>query len=223
PVCRAGNFLADFSEIRVVGAVFLLGKRGILCECVSSFKRFNLILPMCYIIISSILPMFLDIIITINFNTFILIIVFDLTNNRILINIKIKGENMSNELVNFKWAFKASDLDAEREAFKKAGVSLSDEITPIINEDTTDSAFEPITMIMGAISLILLTERVVKFIKNVKHDGLIVEYKNGNYVCKENSSLDRGTVLVLGSGEPKLLKADQDKEIFSAIKAIKSN
>lgn len=123
---------------------------------------------------------------------------------------------MDETRVEFSWGFADSqDRTVERDALldQKDGELLS---VPEFSEPVS------LTILAGAVGIAFLCDRIVKFVKDMRHDGLLVDCGPGGRLrVREDPSVDRGAVLVLCPPPPRVLKvaANSEVDILAALKA----
>lgn len=130
------------------------------------------------------------------------------------------------DIVSFEWAVSESELDAQRQALLDAGAELADETYPFkppdyLAEEYLHAAFEPMLVLVGALAIGFLADRVVRVIKDIKKGGLIIDSRGEKLAIFENSALDRGTVLVFSNAGVKQFDSSKPVDIVGAIKALK--
>jgi hypothetical protein len=59
--------------------------------------------------------------------------------------------------------------------------------------------FEPLTMIVAVMAVVALAERIHAFVKDIHHNGLIIDKRTDPITIMEHPSSDRGKVLVIGA------------------------
>lgn len=122
---------------------------------------------------------------------------------------------MNDSLTVFTWGFaSADDRAAERQAVLD---SEGGELRP------TPAFAEPTTLIIlaAAAAVAFLADRILKFIKDARHNGLIVDCRpDGSLDIREDPSVDRGRVLVLCPPPRQVLNVSTNSEI-DIVAAIK--
>lgn len=82
------------------------------------------------------------------------------------------------------------------------------------------AAFEPLTVIAGAMGLMLLIERVAAFVKDLRHDGLIIDVRRDPIDIRPHPSLDRGVVLVVTDHGVEHFVASSHPDLVAPISAF---
>jgi hypothetical protein len=123
---------------------------------------------------------------------------------------------MDEQQVEFSWGF----VDSQDRTVERA--ALLDE--PGGELRSIPEFSEPISLIIlaGAVGIAYLAERLVKFAKDLRHNGLIVDCGPGGKLrIHEDPSVDRGQVLVLCPPPPRVIKvaANSELNILAALKA----
>src|SRR2546423_333205 len=103
--------------------------------------------------------------------------------------------------VMFEWAVPLSQAEALRHDLFMGGGELGpnrDFVPPVDEQDDyTVAAFEPLTMIVGAIAVGYLVEKLTAVVRNAKHGGAIVDVRSGRVEIRSNPSIPGGTILVV--------------------------
>lgn len=82
------------------------------------------------------------------------------------------------------------------------------------------AAFEPLTVIAGAMGLMILVERVAAFVSDLRHDGLIIDVRRDPIDVRPHPSLDRGVVLVVTDHGVEHFKASNHPDLVAPITAF---
>lgn len=133
---------------------------------------------------------------------------------------------MTDGAVRFNWATRESTAATTRAELAQAGAELqsgNQPFTPPTGEegDYSGPAFEPLTVIAGVMGLSYLARQVLTFVKDVRHDGLIVDARTDPIDVRPNPALDRGQLLVITDTEAKLFEQDRLPDLSALIAAVK--
>jgi len=129
--------------------------------------------------------------------------------------------------VAFTWAVPASRSTEARKALSDAGATLDDrdrpfEPPPDEARDYAQAGFEPLTVIAGAMGLVLLAERVADFIRSERDDGLIIDARSRTETLdvRTHPRLKGGRAMVVTDDGAEMF--DTSSELASAITALRS-
>ena len=130
-----------------------------------------------------------------------------------------------NDQVSFNWAVGASQREFLATDLTSQGAALADEprrFEPPAKDKAAyaQAAFEPLTVIAGAMGLMMLIERVAAFVKDLRHDGLIVDVRHDPIDIRPHPSLDRGQVLVVTDDGVEHFDASRHADLVAPLTAL---
>jgi hypothetical protein len=132
----------------------------------------------------------------------------------------------SKDTLRISWILPASLVRAEVEAITdEVGVVESEEpFEPSAQErdQYAHAAFEPLTILVCSFALAFLAERLQRFVKGMKHGGLIIDLRNEPVTVREERALDHGAVYVVSEKGMKVIAKPEALDIVAAIKAMAS-
>jgi hypothetical protein len=81
------------------------------------------------------------------------------------------------------------------------------------------AAFEPLTVLVCSFALAFLAERLSRFVRSLRHGGLIVDLRTDPVTVREERALDQGTVYVVSETGLQEISKPKALDILAAIKA----
>jgi hypothetical protein len=124
-----------------------------------------------------------------------------------------------------KWILRSSQANAEKKALEEAGQHLS---APLREYEPTDrerarsahAAFEPLTILVAAYTLILLAERIARMIRSQKHGGIIIDCSTSPAVIREEQAVEPGVVYVIKQDGVTQLAQPKSVELLEVLRGL---
>ena len=134
------------------------------------------------------------------------------------------SERKRNHGVEFRWAVQSFDADDLRSKLAASGADVRPETEKFVAKgDEMDvregSEFAPLVYVVGAIAVVQLADFVLKFAKDVRHSGLVIDATGEKLDVREEPTLDRGDLVVLGVDKDKVVRL-QPKDRDELVKLL---
>lgn len=132
----------------------------------------------------------------------------------------------NNDQVNFKWIIHTSRVEQDYNELLADGAVL-EETRPFdrTKEEGMDEylipEFEPLTIISGVLTLIIIVRKVIRLAKRQRRGGVIIDASKDPILIIEERALERGEIVVIGTdGKKQYFKSDNYSKIPGWIKKI---
>jgi hypothetical protein len=125
------------------------------------------------------------------------------------------------------WVLSDSDAQITRSALEEVGGKLDE---PLRRYEPSDqerdkhayARFEPLSILVATFAVAFLAQQLSRLAKDQKHSGLIIDLRATPAHISEESTLDRGTVYVIGpDGVLKQVSEPGALDIVAAIRAVR--
>lgn len=124
--------------------------------------------------------------------------------------------------VAFRWGVPVSDVAEQRRLLEEAGAKQVDEAEPgkdELGEEYGHAAFEPVTMIIGVVSVVALARQILRFVNDARRSGFVIDTRGGELRILPEASLDRQTIVVVEDDGTKLLEPARHEELADLLTA----
>jgi hypothetical protein len=126
--------------------------------------------------------------------------------------------------VKFQWIVDNSNLDIYRAELLSLGAEL-EEVKPIEFSSEEIKEFEalaigPMFILAGVLSFGFLVELTMKVVRNLKHNGLIIDARGEELIIREHPALDQGSVVVVGSNKAHKFDSETSTAIKDTLKEL---
>ena len=110
----------------------------------------------------------------------------------------------NNDQVHFQWIIHTSKVDQYRNELLDDGAILEEDrpFDPTKEEGMDEyifPEFEPLTIISGILTLIVIVRKVVRLVIDKKRGGVIIDIRKDPIMIIEERALDRGEIVVIGT------------------------
>jgi hypothetical protein len=125
--------------------------------------------------------------------------------------------------VKFGWVVASTDADAHvKELSRAGGENISVASYTATDQESAHSAFAPLVILVGVIAVSYLVDKIIQWVTEAGHHGLIVDVRGGALNIRESASLGRNVVIVVTeNGVQKFESADHhESEVLAALKAV---